>query len=264
MAPSATNTLERVALAPINVNVNVNVSSPLQARKMNSAASLRNCLFPLTPSNTPRPFLPKSASVLVKSETHDKGALSGYRITNNRNVKADLAATKLKLRLQLAFYKLKQQKEAQVGCTPPLRKASPALWKALALNSTSALETKRFPLLNTVASQKTSAMRLYHIKSLSSFHNSFPNLLPLRMKSCKLPSVHKILKTPIKAAARRHAGLGTSNSDETIDETADETIDFTRKNEDLLSSSPIRHGSFGTPNSFLVAKSLLLLGLARF
>lgn len=261
MAPTTTNALERIALAPINVNINV--SSPLQARKL-GAASLRNCLFPLTPSNTPRPFLPKSASVLVKSDTHEKSALSGYRITNNRNVRADLAATKLKIRLQLAFFKLKQEKTALVGCNPPLSKSHASLWKAPALNRSAADEAKRFPLLNTVASKKTGAMRLYHIKNLSSFHNSFPTLLPLRAKSCKLPSVHKILKTPIRAAARRHAGLGNSNSDETIDETADETIDFTRKNDDLLSSSPIRHSSFGTPNSFLVAKSLLLLGLARF
>lgn len=133
----------------------------------------------------------------------------------------------------------------------------------------------RFPLLNTVATLKaaTGAMRLYHIKDLSLFYNSRSGLLPLRNKTtCKLPSVHKILKTPIKAAARRHAAQGNSNSDETIDETADETMaegslhtgNRSRKNDDILSLSPIRHSGFGTPNSFLVAKSLLLLGLARY
>lgn len=255
-----------MALAPVNVNV----ASPVQSRK--TVPSLRNCSFPLTPSGTPRPFLPKSASVLVKSDSHgDKlGALAGYKITSNRNVKADLAATKLKLRLQLAFYKLKQQKEASVAFSPHIRATSrTSLWKSFSSfdlkKDTLASSAKRFPSLNTVASQKTGSMRLLHIKNLSSFHNSFPTNLPLRARGCKLPSVHKILKTPIKAAARRHATLGNSTSDETIDETADETLaEVTRKGEDILSSSPIRHNSFGTPNSFLVAKSLLLLGLARF
>ncbi|RKP32963.1 hypothetical protein METBISCDRAFT_21224 [Metschnikowia bicuspidata] len=265
--PAVLNASERIALAPINVNV----SSPLQARK---SASFRNCLLPLTPT-IPRPFLPKSASVLVKSDNVKNSALSGYKITNNRNVKADLAATKLKLRLQLAFYKLKQQKAAFVF-TPQIKtmnfQVSSALTPSLlsvGASSTSATritpETRRFPLLNTVANKKTGTMHLLHIKSLSSYHNSFPSHLPLRGKVFKLPSVHKILKTPIKAAARRQMVMGNSNSDETIDETVGEiAAGMARKNEDILSSSPIGPGSFGTPNSFLVAKSLLLLGLARF
>lgn len=274
--PIALNAPDRMALAPVNTNV----ASPIQNRK--TVPSLRNCSFPLTPSGTPRPFLPKSASVLVKSDSSGEplGALAGYKITSNRNVKADLAATKLKLRLQLAFYKLKQQKEASVAFTPHIRAASrTSLWKSFTSSGskknavkdfgksmgTNSSLGKRFPSLNTVASQKTGSMRLLHIKNLSSFHNTFPTNLPLRSRGCKLPSVHKILKTPIKAAARRQATLGNSTSDETIDETADETLaEISRKGEDILSSSPIRHNSFGTPNSFLVAKSLLLLGLARF
>lgn len=275
--PVALNSGDRLALAPINMNV----ASPGHNRK--ASPTLRNRSFPLTPSNTPRPFLPKSASVLVKSDSVDpRGPLAGYKITNNRNVKADLAATKLKLRLQLAFYKLKQQKDASTALTPHIRSASRiSLWKSFTSVSNKEVQPKnnesllskeslfsklgRFPLLNTVASQKKVTMHLLHIKNLSCFYDTFPPNLPLRNRGYKLPSVHKILKTPIKAAARGRPVVGDSNSDETIDETADETmVESSRRNDDILSSSPIRHNSFGTPNSFSVAKSLLLLGLARF
>ncbi|ODV80758.1 uncharacterized protein CANTADRAFT_4764 [Suhomyces tanzawaensis NRRL Y-17324] len=87
-----------------------------------------------------------------------------------------------------------------------------------------------------------------------------------------LPSINKILKTPIKnASSTRHliSSLNVSSAvvatdDTTIDEDNDATICNTtikekeRKGSCILTSSPI--ASFGTPNSFSVAKSLLQLG----
>lgn len=262
--PIALSAPDRIVLAPVNTNV----SLPVRIGK--ATPRLRNCSFPLTPSHTPRPFLPKSASMLAKSYStaENSSALSGYKITNNRNVRADSAATKLKLRLQLAFYKLQQRREASVAFTPRIRiPSSTSLLKDCTTSFTlkeAPIKATRFLSLNTVASQKTGSMHLFRIKNTSSYHNAFPSHLPLRSKSCKLPSVHKMLKTPIKAAAKRQAALVTAASDETIDEVVDETLAEITRNDDILSSSPIRHSSYGTPNSFSVAKSLLLLGLARF
>lgn len=256
--PVSSTPSKRVALAPVNVNV----SSPLHAHK--SALSL----LPLTPSLTPKLGLSKSASVIVPSTTsltplRKPESFADYKISNSKNVKADLAATKLKLRLQLAFYKLKLKQNASTALSPNIRvtKAAPPRLVSSANVNLQKPKAARLPLLNTVAGQKKGNLRLFHIKQLSSFHNAVPNKLPLTTATQRLPPVHKILKTPIRAA-NRMAGA-TSNSDETIDETTDEPADL-RKKDDMLGLSPLRYSSFGTPNSFSVAKSLLQLGLGYY
>lgn len=108
-------------------------------------------------------------------------------------------------------------------------------------------------------------MRLYHIKAQLQYHDAYPPRLPLTSASIqRLPPVHKILRTPMKATTRNFLAANTT-ANETIDETADETMsDSPKRRTDVLSSSPLRYSSFGTPNSFLVAKSLLQLGLGYY
>lgn len=69
-----------------------------------------------------------------------------------------------------------------------------------------------------------------------------------------LPSINKILKTPLKLTSVSTIADSQNNddNDQTID---DETIDESNKK---CTSSPLKH--FATPNSFSVAKSLLQLG----
>lgn len=274
--PVSSTPTKRVALAPISVNIN----SPLVKRqKLFGPGS-----FPLTPSLTPKLSLVKSNSVIVPLTTslapRQLESFSDYKITNSRNVKADLAATKLKLRLQLAFYKLKQKRDNMVALCPPIRVTKTTVPKPRTFHGSANVNLQRpkvtkGPSLSSVAAQKTGAsssgnLRLYHIKQLSSFHNVSSQRLPLSAQ--RLPPVHKILKTPIKTTTRTlmynsmnaNSSLGNSNSDETIDETADETAVDLRKRDDMLGSSPLRCNSFGTPNSFSVAKSLLQLGLGYY
>lgn len=199
-------------------------------------------------------------------------SFSDYKISNSKNVKADLAATKLKLRLQLAFYKLKLKKSSSTAASPNIRvskvKAPAARTFVTAANRNLKKQdtATKLPLLNTIASRKpTNNLRLYHIKPLSSFHNAYPQLLPLSNAAQRLPSVHKILKTPIKASSRVLQSGSNSNGDETIDETADESfVDSHKGKDDVLGSSPLRQNSLGTPSSFSVAKSLLQLGLGYY
>lgn len=267
---------KRVALAPINVNV----ASPLHKHiKAFGSGSL-----PLTPSLSLKFSLTKSASVIVPSATslappRSVESFSEYKITNSRNVKADLAATKLKLRLQLAFYKLKLKRDNMVASCPTIKVSKAKAPKPRTFHKSANVNLQKpkvgkSPLLSTVAAQKTGAsksssqLRLYHIKQLSSFHNMFPHRYPLSSASNRLPPVHKILKTPIKTTTRtlmyHSINNSNSNSDETIDETADDTnVDLKRK-DNILDSSPTRCNSFGTPNSFSVAKSLLQLGLGYY
>lgn len=265
MATSSTPS-KRVALAPVNINI----SSPLHRGKSSSGLS------GLPPNFASRNGLSKSASMILPSRTRLAPArklesFSEYKISNNKNVKADLAATKLKLRLQLAFYKLKLKKDALMAASPTIRvcksKApAPRTFHTSANRNLKKVEpATRLPLLNTIASRKPSgSLRLFHIKPLSSFHNAYPQLLPLSTQ--RLPSVHKILKTPMKATSRMVLqNNANSNSDETIDETVDEvSTDLRKGKEDILGSSPLRHSSFGTPSSFSVAKSLLQLGLGYY
>lgn len=254
--PVSSTPSRRVALAPLSVNT----GSPRKGKG----------LLPLTPSLTPKLGLPKSASVIVPGHASTvataSASFSEYKITNSRNVKADLAATKLKLRLQLAFYKLKQTRDTMVASCPLIRvgKASPPRPRTFHGLANVNLQKPRGlaarPLLTAVAQRKRpTSLRLYHIKQLSLFHNVFPHKLPLSA-GARLPPVHKILKTPIKTTSRM---LATANSDETIDDTADDThIDVRRG--DVLGLLPLRCTSFGTPNSFSVAKSLLQLGLGYY
>ncbi|GEQ71935.1 hypothetical protein JCM33374_g5621 [Metschnikowia sp. JCM 33374] len=332
----------RVALAPINMNV----ASPLQnfkSRQHNTHSSananthsntntntntststkamshVANAL-PLAPSLTPKLGLIKSMSSLTPSCTRGASvqtkarkleSFSEYKISNSRNVKADLAATKLKLRLQLAFYKLKQNRDAAMASSPSFRVAKTrsvglasrahSFTSSANINLQKPKSATRAICLSTVASNKSASaeaeggndkqepkdngslekespcLKLYHIKPSSAFYNAYSHRLPLTNTNAqRLPPVHKILRTPIKAASRALSHLGhstgnttfnatgnstTTNSDETIDETMDETTnDPLKKKSDILGSSPIRHGSFGTPNRFSVAKSLLQLG----
>lgn len=117
---------------------------------------------------------------------------------------------------------------------------------------------------------------------------------PVSLKSMSLPPINKILKTPMKNssstrtlvnsylqnqnqpltlthAKQEDANQTILNTDETIDEDEDgplrestcNSIKVSKKdNNNILSSSPIRNSqnTFGTPNSFSVAKSLLQLG----
>lgn len=273
---------KRVALAPININI----GSPLHKRKFPG--------LPLTPSHTPKLALTKSASVIVPSTTslalvpRSSESFSDYTITNSRNVKADLAATKLKLRLQLAFYKLKLNRDNLMASCPTFRVSKTRAPRPRTFHGAANVNLQKpklgaRPLLTSVAQKLSlatnpvastlkdsgssnggSQLRLYHIKQLSSFHNLYPHRLPLSSGHHRLPSVHKILKTPIRATTRTLMyNMANANSDETIDETADETHqDIKRK--DMLGSSPLRGSSFGTPNSFSVAKSLLQLGLGYY
>lgn len=118
---------------------------------------------------------------------------------------------------------------------------------------------------------------------------------PVTLKSMSLPPINKILKTPMKNTSstrnlvnnylqsQNHQSRALThskqedvnqtilNTDETIDEDDDgplrestcNSIKVSKKdNNNILSSSPIRNSqnTFGTPNSFSVAKSLLQLG----
>lgn len=119
---------------------------------------------------------------------------------------------------------------------------------------------------------------------------------PVTLKSMSLPPINKILKTPMKKSSstrnlvntylqnqnqnqpqtltntkQEDANQTILNTDETIDEDDDgplrestcNSIKVSKKeNNNILSSSPIRNSqnTFGTPNSFSVAKSLLQLG----
>lgn len=113
------STPSRVALAPLNTNVSMD--SPAVKLRLFHGSSMA-----LAPLLTPKFAMAKSATSIVPSRTSYTSArkfdsFSDYRISNNRNVKADLAATKLKLRLQLAFYKLKVQKKASHATSPNIR-----------------------------------------------------------------------------------------------------------------------------------------------
>lgn len=254
------STPTRRPLAALDTNVN----SPLHRQTKNSphvrsklANSPRgNESLPLTPSSTPKFPLPRSTSVLAPSNPKTTGlarkfdSFSDYTMSRGRNVKADLAATKLKLRLQLAFYKLKSQKDANEMKASPEITVSPTCIKdsnQQTFRSSANVNLRKprvssGPLLTTVASRKAnnknaanvetqaasdnvgdkanpeknnSSMRLYHIKPLSAYHNLFPQKLPLNTNSSqRLPPVHKILKTPIKSTTRNMINQYLSSKNE--------------------------------------------------
>lgn len=243
------STPTRRPLAALDANVNSplhrqknspHVRSKLASSPRGAPAASGESSLPLTPSSTPRFALARSTSQLVPSNARSGASakkyesFSEYKSTRGRNVKADLAATKLKLRLQLAFYKLRSQKDALTVKMSPKITVSPTslsdshqqTFKASVNVNLQKPRVSSGPLLTTVASRKVntkhenvnlpdvdatraqdssnvSSMRLYHIKPLSAYHNHHPQRLPLTSGSSqRLPPVHKILKTPIKSTTR--------------------------------------------------------------
>ncbi|ODV69469.1 hypothetical protein HYPBUDRAFT_8844 [Hyphopichia burtonii NRRL Y-1933] len=312
MSISASTPSKRIALAPINLNVNSpyknqNTSTPhrLNRLKTNITSLLNSVSRPSTPYKSPSN---KKISSIRKPnhKSFTSNSFSDYKISNNKNATADLAATKLKLKLQLALYKVQQQINKKISyneTTRPISKfnsytkyikpnesnhSTPTSFNMSQVSSATPpspthyqssininLQTKTNssiascnnhrnlklkPSLSSIAKQKNQ-LKLFQIKKNSSFYNE-NNQLPLSNPSIKtfhhqtnLPSINKILKTPIKSSRN------LVNNDETIDETIDESsLAINVKKRDILTSSPLKEHNFGTPNSFSVAKSLLQLG----
>ncbi|OBA22104.1 hypothetical protein METBIDRAFT_10993 [Metschnikowia bicuspidata var. bicuspidata NRRL YB-4993] len=285
--PVSSTPSKRVALAPINVNV----ASPLHTLKTRHPTTAPG--LPLTPGLTPKlglvksmtslaPAGPRASALSGAARARKMDSFSEYKITNSKNVKADLAATKLKLRLQLAVYKLRLGRDAAMAPAPTFRVSKPlrllTLLRLLPVFSESAnvnlQRPQPAPRAAPAEPAAAASMKLYHIKPLSAFYNAYSHQLPLTSTHLqRLPPVNKILRTPIKAASRALLQMGAahaaSNSDETIDETVHESGGgLLKRKADILGSSPLRHNSFGngigTPNSFSVAKSLLQLGLGLY
>lgn len=118
--------------------------------------------------------------------------------------------------------------------------------------------------LNSIINKNSNNLKLFSIKKSSSFYNS--EKIPLTIndnsnqsfnsflnpsKPESLPSINKILKTPLKLTTSNNFNATNDDNDHTID---DQSFDDSKK----TNSSPLRH--FATPNSFSVAKSLLQLG----
>lgn len=132
-----------------------------------------------------------------------------------------------------------------------------------------------------------------HVEHSSASIPTISHRKTIPLSSMSLPSIHKILKTPMKNSSTRtlvNSYLadpdknGTSsnqnrsssnnvledqnqtivlNTDETIEEDEDsfKQTKGEKKAQEILSSSPLKSScAFGTPNSFSVAKSLLQLG----
>lgn len=285
MSITASTPSKRLPLASLSVNINL----PLLAKRLQSLGLPRR-LLPLTPRSKALPLRPSS--------------FSDYRILNNKLAAADLAATKLKLKLQLAFYKLQlRQKRLPDPETDALdvshvsnASVSTANTSVGSCNDYKLLANVNLlkgiarrlhkPSLLVVANKNTSKLRLFHIKKGLSFYGQAPRP-PLSQTEVRLPRPHwgtsqrllppinRILKTPIKTASSTRAlvhaynangSAKPTNTDETIDELQDDTLLElkVRRKDILLSSLPIKDGSFGTPNSFSVAKSLLQLGLGYY
>lgn len=203
VAMSVSTPTKRPVLAPVNINT----YSPLARRKLLG--------LPLSPPPLTPLGLAKSHSAMAP------------RARLARNAAADLAATKLKLRLQHALGKMQLLRALP-------RKIS--FYTAANVNLGHIARRSATQLEYVPKPPSLAALKLYRIKRTLSFHRR-PLRLPLSVE--RLPPVHKILKTPIKASRL--------NPDETIDE--------------MTGSSPLPQG---TPNSFSVARSLLQLGLGCF
>ncbi|KAI5955628.1 hypothetical protein KGF54_001130 [Candida jiufengensis] len=282
--------------------------------------------------------------------------------SNSSNDLAGLAATKLKLKLQFALYKLKQNKTNKVNSNSILsplnsRKTTPNsspnfdsnyhhsnLWSSLPtppeppkyytksinvnLQYDNKLETSHTSLTKVANDKfkKQKKLKLFQIKKNSIYYSSNTKKLPLIRKKqqietqksmnsfinnliyqpsittslpsitypknnfeLQLPSINKILKTPIKQAnlSFTNASRMPTTIDDTIDDDNDMTVlqnstyqNTTKDNDEtklqldeeeedeseeehntktVLTSSPFNN-HLGTPNSFSVAKSLLQLG----
>lgn len=325
----------RVALAPITdsrLNTGSNSGTPLKKKKRSPPPETR--FSPTSISSGPlstgikRPSLIYSKSFLVRhlaSTPSKKKSLSfsDYRTTvlphhkrlNKivKNNKAGLAATKLKLKLQLALYKLQQTRGLQTVKSIEIPSTSKTCTETVDTKEKmhSMSESKQngfkqpnketsmrsFGSLSKIACQK-SKLRLFQVKKDSVYWQKKPEAVPLTKEERfeptfstrfilpsvalsaearpSLPSINKILKTPIKNANSTRSLITHSHDDTTIDEDGDATIINTtqkhplhddeeyqqaleRKCKDILSSSPLQN-HFGTPNSFSVAKLLLQLG----
>lgn len=244
-------THRRVVLAPVNRG-RLNLMTP--ATKQKSLSFHRHGQIPP---------IARSVSFAARS---DKSLTSPSST-------AGLAATKLKLRLQLALYKLQQQKRqsprrqfalnTSFTSTPRTGKNIPTKQKPNANPSVNInLKTVTTPSLSSIAGDRK--LRLFAIKSSSSHYNpqQLAPLVPSNVALAQpkgllrspLPSINKILKTPLKNSSRRF--VERIHADDT-------TIDEDDENQTRVqySSSPVRDNyTLGTPNSFSVARSLLQLG----
>ncbi|CAH2355953.1 hypothetical protein CLIB1423_40S00188 [[Candida] railenensis] len=137
-------------------------------------------------------------------------------------------------------------------------------------------DKKDIPLEPRTVDSRTEQHQFASTSSPATTFATFPPSVKTKMVR-SLPPINKILKTPLKATTRnlvnpylphdKRYKLPYNNTDETIDEDDDGPIKESTSNsikvagkDNLLSSSPIQANSFGTPNSFSVAKSLLQLG----
>lgn len=360
-----------MALAPIrdsSLNICLPQKSPHTKTTIGGGAGVARKLYsigsfvPLTPNQKGvRPSTPKTITFkdqrLTPNSTSNSPSLQTSPERIDKTAAASLAATKLKLKLQLALYKLQKKgtlptKAPQVFISSSinidLQRAAISLEQAKSthnnggnasttnttnfistntgMNNTSGVTKRKKPSLTATAYDRnlllfknTQKLRLYSIKKDSKFYADRNGAVPLtpnheiklpkpinvttdattdaaiptnaqlnansisnnhlsHSKSRQLPSINKILKTPMKSSSRNLVNpyLPTNNkkwknnlnTDETIDEDDDGPLKESTctsirvGNKELLSSSPIRanSNSFGTPNSFSVAKSLLQLG----
>ncbi|KAL7665560.1 Uncharacterized protein ABC855_g1153 [[Candida] zeylanoides] len=343
---------QRVALAPIrdsSLNKRSPRRSPYKAQRSHTVP-----FIPLTPTDsqykhhlTAQSVAPLSATPVPLQHLHltpNSTSASPPSFVDSsdcidKSAAAGLAATKLRLNLQLAVYKL--QKRGVINSKGKPNQRLPAL-KSFASSASANVNLQQVfsssasptslnsavpaskpssrrakPTLSATAYDKnlllfrnSQKLKLYGIRKESRFsttHKKHMPLVPLRglqqsfnashkptislnppqlsfkhnsvsmaSRSRSLPSINKILKTPLKASSRdfdnsyfpstKSYKPYILNTDETIDEDDDgpikeSTCNSIRMGKDILSSSPT-HGAnaFGTPNSFSVAKSLLQLG----
>lgn len=309
MSITASTPSKRIALAPININAAAAASHKDYLTVAHLTMSLTR-LLPLTLAtksfdslrSSPKlhkfksPKLHRIRGSPLRHVNLKSSSFADYKICNSKNATADLAATKLKLKLQLALYKVKRAQQhnnrinikscTSIGSTASkvAKTRTPDSASSASFNmSTNLMLTPPSPTKNYQASvninlqtklknpsvtkksvslqpRKTSLdavatnqkLLLFQIKQSSSFYNSAAKP-PLQTSA--LPSINKILKTPIKASRSYH--------DETTIDEDDSSLAINVRKRELLSSSPLKE-SFGTPNSFLVAKSLLQLGLGYY
>lgn len=257
-------THRRVVLAPVNRGR----LNQMSASSVNKVATKQKSLSMHRPFMVP---VPRSVSFCSRLPAASP------------NTRAGLAATKLKLRLQLALYKLQQKQlnrrlpvfrtmvapqsatavpagdSAKLGGALAARKVLSVVGTLNIANVLSRPQQNHGPqpriTLSSIAEQRK--LRLFAIKASSPHFNprQLAPLVPMRKPLSPLPPINKILKTPLKNSSRQRP----SHSDTTIDE-GDET-----QTPSHFSSLPLRdHYSLGTPNSFSVARSLLQLGLGYY
>lgn len=256
--------MSRVALAPIK-DSQLNSSLPNTPRRGKPAPPLA-LLTPLAK----RLALPRKSPLKLRT----------FARTGPRGEAAELAAAKLKVKLQLALYKIEQQRRRDFSHVE------------LPLPSPTTMAPRDPKMLLLVCA--TRRLRFYKVrKSLLFYHHHLSQAMPLSKvllprishhsqlfptpflapqgpPAQLLPLINIILKTPIKNAARHQRALNTSHAttatdDTTIDEDHDATIAVDdgkklteRRAKQVLTSLPLQN-HLGTPNSFLVAKLLLQL-----